>query len=184
MKGQTSTDLTGTRNGQLRFVESIFFALGLVALFVSWWLLAVYLAAWTEGVLAPWDIDKRALPNEGTFPREVNDFFEGRGWWVPSVLSVCLSAICALSRLSHTRFRQVSVPWELAGTNLVFGLALFFMGYPVGELDNLLRQRFSLPDTPHFYPLYITLSLLLWFVYLLVQKRGILPMQYQTTSDK
>lgn len=82
MRDQTSTDLNGAGDQQSSFIKAILFVLGLAAMLVTWWMLTVYLAAWTEGVLAPWDVDKRALPSPGTFPRVVNDFFEGPGWWV------------------------------------------------------------------------------------------------------
>ncbi len=148
------------------------FISGLVVLLVSWWALFVYLAAWTEGILAPWDVDKRALPPISTFPRTVNDFFEGSGWWLPAGITVLLSACLTSARLRRAGSLWARVPWESAATNLGFGLLLFLVGYPAGMADSAWRARFGLPDVPHFYLLDIGVALLLWVAYLNAQRRG------------
>lgn len=158
--------------GPTQFIKLFLFTLGFIVLLLCWWVLFWYLAAWTEGVLAPWDIDKRGMPNAGTFPREVNDFFEDDGWWIPSVLSVGLSALLTFLWLIQTNFQRVRVLWGAAGINLGFGAVLFLAGYPAGMLDGLWRSYFSLPDLPHFHPIYIGFAALLWVLYLAAHTRS------------
>jgi len=92
---------------------------GLLGLLISWYGLFVWLAGMTEGWLAPWDTTS-LRPAIGTWPRTVNDFFEGPpGSLIPSWTVLGISAGIFALRVVRGRDRRW-LPWSFAALNLGF----------------------------------------------------------------
>jgi hypothetical protein len=96
---------------------------GAAVLVAIWCFLFVWLAAMTEGRLAPWDCVHTSLrPPVGTWQRTVNDFFEGPpGFLLPATAFVGIGASIFAAGAVRSAKRPV-LPWAFAGTYAIFFL--------------------------------------------------------------
>jgi hypothetical protein len=96
---------------------------GTAVLVVIWCFLFLWMAAMTEGWLAPWDcVDISLRPPVGTWHRTVNDFFEGPpGFSLPPVAFVAIGATIFAAGAVRSAKRPL-LPWAFAGTYAMFFL--------------------------------------------------------------
>lgn len=147
--------------------------LGFGLLLASWAFLHLFLLAWTEGVLAPWDLVDTNEPPLGTLPRTLNDFFEGpRGAYVPSLLVVVGGALMFALRFARTGPR-VAVFWSGVGANVAFLVRLFAAYYSSVALKMLWSWITGTPLLEYRFPfgVFVT-TFVLWLGYLAVQRDG------------
>ena len=133
-------NIPATKNSALRIAG---FFLGVLALLTTWFLVYFLIAAYVEGLLAPWDVTEVGEPLPGTLPRRVNDFFEGPpGDFLASRLTVLLGALLLSRRL--VRERTPWALWQVAAANVVFLGGSFLLGWVGGSLEVARRQQLSL----------------------------------------
>ena len=118
---------------------------------MTWYAVYFLLAAYVEGLLAPWDVTE-GEPPLGTFSRRINDFFEGPpGDFLVSQTTVVLGALLLSLRLF--RERTPSALPQAAAANVIFLGLSFFLSWLGGFLEVAWRQHLSLSlTTPGFSP--------------------------------
>ncbi len=92
---------------------------GGLLLIITWAIIFMMMAAFTEGWLAPWDT-QRFRPPPGTWERMVNDFFERVPGSVMPALSIILISsalyIYSLFKFQH----KTKLTWMFVSINLLF----------------------------------------------------------------
>lgn len=130
--------------------KTLMFASGCVALCVAWQFLFVFVAAFTEIFLVPWDT-AGTPPPLGTLARTVNDFFEAPpGALLPSWLTLAGSMWLLLRALRSGRTLAWQ-PWRFA--LLAFGyvaMGMLVMAVGIG-LNNLILPFPPNGDDPGFH---------------------------------
>lgn len=113
------------------------FILGIVFLANSWLYMFFYIAAMTEGYLAPWDIAPH--PPIGTWQSSVNGLFEGPGGFMPGALVVVISAAIFFKKMN--KGGNVFLPFLFAATNCAFiyvsGFAERFLWWPLIRIQSI-----------------------------------------------
>ncbi len=149
---------------------------GLVLLAGTWFFLFIWIAAMTEGTLAPWDVAP-GRPPLGTFERSLNDFFEGApGVYLPAALVIAASACLFIARLTRPD-NKTWLPLEFAATNLAFVVAFTILAIPLHYLPNLWlpQPRPAIDAGYHRTWTGILAEAILLLVLLRVQYTGIRP---------
>ena len=110
-----------------KFVQAaLFFSMSLL-LIGTWYFLYIWIAAMTEGLLAPWDTVP-GRPPLGTWARTVNDFFgQSPGAYLPSLVFVSISASLFVFGL-RPGSNKILLLLAFTLTNLIFfGVDLIFV---------------------------------------------------------
>lgn len=157
-----------------RICRPAVFVGGLALLTLTWFFLFLWLAAMTEGWLAPWDVAP-GRPPLGTLARSLNDFFEGApGVYLLAALVIIVSAGLFVARLSRPG-DKTWLPLEFAAENVAFVLAVGMLANVAHQLPNLwLPQPRPAMDVGYrrTWPALVIMATLL-FVLLRVQYKGI-----------
>ena len=104
--------------------------LGLLVLFLSWPILFFYFNLGSEILMAPWEYDRTGIPDLGTFPRRVNDFFDGAGSTYFATLLIAANILIVAVSLVRDGLAQDEVSktrtiWAAALTNYTYLSAIF-----------------------------------------------------------
>lgn len=102
-----------------RLLDKLSTIFGSILLLISWGIITVMLAAFTEGWLAPWDT-QRTRPPLGTWERSVNDFFEGPpGSLLPALIILCISITLYMYGRRNAK-NKIKFTWIFVSINLFF----------------------------------------------------------------
>jgi hypothetical protein len=110
------------------YITYVTIPVNLLALAATWLLLFIFLAAWTEIYLVPWDlVATAARPIPGTLPRILNDFFEGLGSILPATLVIGFNIVVLVRQVVLQRLTSQRL-WHAIRLNLLLmiGLCLTF----------------------------------------------------------
>ncbi len=124
---------------QSTWSKHIIFAVGIILLIGTWYLLYLWLMAITESWLVPWDTwSEPVRPLLGTPDRAVNDFFEsGWGSYLPALIIIIASLGLFMVKTVFFKTQQTSLPWLFAISNFVFllsSLMLSSIGWQLADL--------------------------------------------------
>ncbi len=143
------------------------FALGLMLLLFSWFVLYELMSLKTEALLAPWQDGCRwyTCPALGTVPRTINDFFTGFGRDLPSIIFVLVCGGIFAMRARQSKDRAW-LPLVFFLANVVFVAAdLLAISLSWSLSDRVVGPRMGIDAGYHRTWYGIAATCILWVMF-------------------
>ncbi len=159
----------------LKWHQTTLVVIGILVLGLTWYLLFWFITLNTGRILAPWDPWGNLAPPQGTWRRQLNDFFsQDLAQYLSASLTVGISVVLFLTGMRrqlrrYSREARNKYPWLFALTNLAFMLMGFVLVNLGTRLPDIWLSRDPLPvDVGYRYTwpagllLALLLALLFW----------------------